>query len=85
MSAGVDPEDVSATAQRLARAAMSLARAGSDPTGAATVLMGLGGSDKEAVRLARARCLAASDQDPGDWAARNAGEFLDTLLRRLES
>lgn len=83
MAAPAHPEDVSAAAQRLARTALSLARSGSEPGGAAIVLKGLGGYRMDVVRLARARCLAAADQNPADEAARRAAEILDAVLRQL--
>jgi hypothetical protein len=67
-------------ARRLATRALALARAGTDTGGAAVVLRGLARGDSDALRLARSRCLAALDQQPGDDAARRAVALLDAAL-----
>jgi hypothetical protein len=66
----------------LALRALSLARAGADPAGAATVLAGLAGDDRAALVLACARCQAATEQSPGDRAAGAAVALLTRALRR---
>ncbi len=66
-------------AQVLATRAMSLVRSDADPRGAVVVLLGLAGDSGDDLDLARARCRAAVDQDPGDLVAARAtltGEHL---------
>lgn len=72
----MDPE----RARRLATRALALARAGAETQAAVTVLRGFARGDREAVALARSRCLAAAEQDPHDRAARRAVELLDAAL-----
>lgn len=67
-------------ARRLATQALALARARTDTDGAAVVLRGLARGDAAALRLARSRCLAALDQQPGDRAARRAVTLLSAAL-----
>jgi hypothetical protein len=70
--------------QRLATRAMSLVRSGADAGGAIVVLLGLAGHSRADLELARARCLAAVDQDPGDVAAAGAVELLTAALSRRD-
>jgi hypothetical protein len=61
---------------------MSLVRSGADPEGAVVVLVGLAGHSRDDLELARARCLAAVDQNAGDAAAAAAVELLGAALER---
>jgi hypothetical protein len=47
-----------------------------------TVVLGVAHGDVTALRLARARCQAAVDQDPTDAAAAQAARLLDVALDR---
>ena len=62
---------------------MSLVRAGADAEGAVVVLVGLAGTERGDVELARSRCLAALDQDRSDLTAAAAADLLERALRRI--
>jgi hypothetical protein len=74
-------EDSTELGMRLALRALSLVRSGADTEGAVVVLVGLASNNREAMGLARARCLAAADQ--GDAAAGPALALFDAALERF--
>lgn len=76
--------DDDALTQQVGTRALSLARSGVSVQGGATVLMGFSRRRRVALVLARARCVAALDQQPFDAAARGALDLLDLALAAVE-
>jgi hypothetical protein len=77
--------DIGSLAQQVATTAISLTRSRADAEGSIAVLLRLAVYRTDVIRLARARCLAALDQNPQDSAAQDAIKFLDDVLRRLSA